>query len=150
MQCTARPAPSAIVIKAEQPQGVRPTRLFGAIGRAGFRRHSCEVASHHDGPCWLDSPTLGMSSREHTVNDLQVDQSVESTDAAAADRCIPSGPTGCSSERRRLQPGEVQEAPFADLSVHRGPRLMQMAVFDRFRLVMSVIPGDQRLVLDGT
>ena len=86
------------------------------------------------------------------MNDLQVDRSVESKHAAAADRCIPSGPTGCSSERRRLQPGEVQEAPFADLSVHRGPRLMQMqmAVFDRFRLVMSVIPGDQRLVLDGT
>ena len=84
------------------------------------------------------------------MNDLQVDRSVESKHAAAADRCVPSGSTACSSERRRQQPGEVQEAPFADLSVHRGPRLMQMAVFDRFRLVMSVIPGDQRLVLDGT
>ena len=44
----------------------------------------------------------------------------------------------------------MQEAPFADLSVHCGPRLMQTAVFDRFRRVLSVIPGDQRLVLDGT
>ena len=84
------------------------------------------------------------------MNDLQVDQSVESMHAAAADRCVLSGLTACSSERRRLQPGEVQEAPFADLSVHRGPRLMQMAVFDRFRRVLSVIPGNQRLVLDGT
>ena len=81
-----------------------------------------EVASHQNAPLCLDSPTLGMSSREHAVNDLQVDRSVESKHAAAADRCVPSGPTGCSSERRRLQPGEVQEAPFADLSVHRGPR----------------------------
>ena len=124
--------------------------VFGAIHRAGLRGHSFEVASHQNTPFCLDSPTLGMSSREHAVNDLQVDRSVESKHAAAADRCIPSGPTGCSSERRRQQPGEVQEAPFADLSVHRGPRLMQMAVFDRFRRVLSVIPGDQRLVLDGT
>ena len=84
------------------------------------------------------------------MNDLQVDQSVESTHAAAADRCVPSSSTACGSERRRQQPGEVQEARFADLSVHRGPRLMQMAVFDRFRRVLSVIPGNQRLVLDGT
>ena len=31
-----------------------------------------------------------------------------------------------------------------------GRGVMQMAVFDRFRRVLSVIPGDQRLVLDGT
>ena len=124
--------------------------VFGAIHRAGLRGHSFEVASHQNTPFCLDSPTLGMSSREHAVNDLQVDQSVESKHAAAADRCVALGSTARSSERRRLQPGEVQEAPFADLSVHRGPRLMQMAVFDRFRLVMSVIPGDQRLVLDDT
>ena len=91
-----------------------------------------------------------MSSRQHAVNDLQVDQSVESMQAAAADRCVPSGSTACSSERRRQQPEEVQEAPFADLSVHRGPRLMQMAVFDRFRRGLAVSPGEQRLVLDAT
>ena len=84
------------------------------------------------------------------MNDLQVDQSVESKHAAAADRCVPSGPTDCSSERRRQQPGEVQEAPFADLSVHRGQRLMQMAVLERFRRGLAVSPGGQRLVLDST
>ena len=44
----------------------------------------------------------------------------------------------------------MQEAPFADLSVHRGPRLMQMAVLERFQRGLAVSPGDQRLVLDAT
>ena len=118
------PSPSAIVNKAQQPQDARPTHVFGAIQRAGLRGYLFEVASHQNTPFCLDSPTLGMSSREHAVNDLQVDQSVESKHAAAADRCVALGSTARSSERRRLQPGEVQEAPFADLSVHRGPRLM--------------------------
>ena len=32
----------------------------------------------------------------------------------------------------------------------RPPPRRQMAVFDRFQRVLSVIPGNQRLVLDGT
>ena len=93
-----------------------------------------------------------MSSREHAVNDLQVDQSVESKHAAAADRCVPSGPTDCSSERRRQQPGEVQEAPFADLSVHRGPgatAAAEMAAFERFRRGLMVSLGGQRQGVDS-
>ena len=93
--------------------------VFRAIYRAGLRGHSFEVASHQNTPFCLDSPTLGMSPREHAVNDLQVDQSVESKHVAAADRCVPSSSTACSSERRRQQPEEVQEAPFADLSAPR-------------------------------
>ena len=120
---SARPPARTIVKEAEQTEGARPTRLFGAIGRAGFRRHSCEVASHHDGPYCLDSPTLGMSSRQRAVHDLQVEQSDEFMHAAAAGRGVPSGPTAHSSGRRQQQPGEAQEAPFADLSVHRGQRL---------------------------
>ena len=91
-----------------------------------------------------------MSSRQHAVNDLQVDQSVEFMQSAAANRGVPSGPTARSSGRRQQQPGEAQEAPFSDLSVHRGPRLMQMAVLERFRGGLAVSPGDQRLVLDAT
>ena len=122
MQCTARPAPSAIVIKAEQSQGVRPARPFGAIGHAGLRGHSCEVASHHDGPCCLDSPTLGKTSRQHAVSDLQVEQGVESEHAMAAGRGVPLGSTALSSETQREQPGEAQRAPFSDLSVRHASR----------------------------
>ena len=39
-------------------------------------------------------------------------------------------------------------SPTSPCTAGRG--VMQMAVFDRFRRVLSVIPGDQRLVLDGT
>ena len=121
--CVLVEAPaSTIANKAQQTQDARPRHVFGAIHRAGLRGHSFEVASHQNTPFCLDSPTLGMSSREHAVNDLQVDQSVESKHAAAAHRCVALGSIARSSERRRLQPGEVQEAPFADLSVHRGPR----------------------------
>ena len=50
---------------------------------------------------------------------------------------------GCSQEKcRKLR------SPTSPCTAGRG--VMQMAVFDRFRLVISVIPGDQRLVLDGT
>ena len=50
---------------------------------------------------------------------------------------------GCSQEKcRKLR------SPTSPCTAGRG--VMQMAVFDRFRLVMSVIPGDQRLVLDDT
>ena len=91
-----------------------------------------------------------MSSRQHAVHDLQVEQSDEFMHAAAAGRGVPSGSTASSSGRRQQQPGEAQEAPFTDLSVHRRQRLMQMAVFEGFQRGMAVSPGDQRLVLDAT
>ena len=90
-----------------------------------------------------------MSSREHAVNDLQVDQSVESMHAAAAGRCVPSGSTIRTSGRQREQAGEEQGAPFADLSHHPGPRLMQMVMLERFRRGLAVINGDHRLAVDG-
>ena len=50
---------------------------------------------------------------------------------------------GCRQEKcRKLR------SPTSPCTAGRG--VMQMAVFDRFRRVLSVIPGDQRLVLDGT
>ena len=88
-----------------------------------------------------------MSSRQRAVHDLQVEQSDEFMHAAAAGRGVPSGPTAHSSGRRQQQPGEAQEAPFSDLSVHRGPRLMQMAVLERFRGGLAVSPGDPRRVV---
>ena len=91
-----------------------------------------------------------MSSRQRAVSDLQVEQSDEFMHGAAAARGVPSGSTARSIGRRRQQPGEAQEAPFADLSVHRGQRLMQMAVFALFQRGLAVSPGGQWLVLDST
>ena len=119
---SGRPSARTIVKEAEQPEGARPTRLYGAIRRAGLRKHSCEVASHHDGPCCLDSPTLGKTSRQHAVSDLQVEQGVESEHAMAAGRGVPLGSTALSSETQREQPGEAQRAPFSDLSVRHASR----------------------------
>ena len=142
--------PSIIVNKAQQPQDARPTHVFGAIQRAGLRGHSFEVTSHQNTPFCLDSPTLGMSSRKHAVNDLQVDQSVESKHAAAADRCVPSSSTACSSERRRQQPGERRKLRSPTSPCTAGSGWMQMAVFERFQRGVAASPGDQRLVTDAT
>ena len=51
-----------------------------------------------------------------------------------------------SNRRPREQPGEAQEAPFSDRLVHRGLRMMQMAVLERFWRGLAVIFGGQRLV----
>ena len=85
----------------------------------------------------------------HAANHLQVDQSVECMHATAADRCVLSGLTVRTSGRQREQAGEEQGAPFADLSHHRGPRLMQMVMLERFRRGLAVVTGDHRLVWDG-
>ena len=117
-----RPSARTIVKEAQQPEGARPLRLFGAIGRAGLRNHLCEVASHHDGPYCLDSPTLGKTSRQHAVNDLQVEQGVDSKHATAAGRGVLLGSTAHTSETQQEQPGEAQRAPFFDLSMRHAPR----------------------------
>ena len=129
-------------------QGARPMRLFEAIGRASLRGHSCEVASHHYGPICLDSPTLGMTSREHAVAVLQVEQSVESTRGTDASRGVPSRPTASTSGGQREQPGEEQRAPFSDRLVHRRSRMLHLAAFERFRRALSVFPSGQRQVAD--
>ena len=54
-----------------------------------------------------------------------------------------SGGGGSSQEKRRKL-----RSPTSPCTAGRD--VMQMAVFDRFRRVLSVIPGNQRLVLDGT
>ena len=116
-----------MIIIAEQPQDARPTRLFGAIHHPGLRGHSLEVASHHDGPFYLDSPTLGMSSRQRAKSDLQVEQSVEFMHAAAAGRGVPSGSAVSNSGRQREQPGEAQEPPLPTSPGTAGGGLMLLA-----------------------
>ena len=75
-----------------------------------------------------------------------VEQSVESMRAAAAGHGLPSESASSSNRRPREQPGEAQEAPFSDRLVHRGLRMMQMAVLERFWRGLAVIFGGQRLV----
>ena len=77
------------------------------------------------------------------------EQSVEPVRAAAAERCRPSASTAQCSARPWEQPGEEQEAPFSDHPVHRGSRLVPMAVLERIPCELVASPCDQRLVVGG-
>ena len=150
-----RPRSRATAAKDHRQQGRAATgcvthACLWSHSSCRLQGHSCEVTRHHDGPFCLHSPTLGMSSRQRAVNDLQVEQSDEFMHAAAAGRGVPSGSTTRSIGRRRQQPGERRKLRSPTSPCTAGSGWMQMAVFERFQRGLAASPGDQRLVTDAT
>ena len=145
----AERSPLIGVKRIEQAAGARHALPYGTILRAGTRGHSAEVGSTLSRPLNNASCTHREGVQELRAASCAGEQSVEPVRAAAAERCRPSASTAQCSARPWEQPGEEQEAPFCDHPVHRGSRLVPMAVLERIPCALVASPCDQRLVVGG-
>ena len=91
-------------------------------------------ATHTNSPA-CPTPSFSMThamhpregARDTLAAVMSYEQSVESVDAAAAERRTSSQSTGKRSRRPRGQPAEAQEAPFRVAAVLYGSRMLLIA-----------------------